>query len=552
MDAKKLSVEHIEDALPSQPPINDTTVLDQDANEATDLEHSLTIREAIRTHTWAIVWSMIMSATIIMEGYDNILISSFYAYPSFQKAYGEPLASNPDDYQLKDRWQVALSTASLVGIIIALFLNGYLIERFGHRRVIMVSLVFMAAFVFITFFAKSLTVLLIGQILCGMPWGVFATMGPTYSSEVAPLALRGHLTAYVNMCWAIGQFIAAGVLKSLVNNSTEWSYRIPFAVQWVWVPPLFILTYLAPDSPWWLVRKGRFEDAERSIKRITHKSLHVRAKQSVAMMVRTTEMEREVELARKEDRDTSGWRAYLQLFKGSNRRRTEVACIGFAGQVLSGSTFAYSPSYFFSQAGLNSDAVYKLNLGTTGIAFTGTVCSWFLLARFGRRTIYVTGLGILTGLLLLIGILAFPAANSGTVKWVQAGVTIIWVGTYSLTIGPMAFTIVSEISSTRLRAQSIALARNSYNLVSLISNVVEPYLINPGSANLKGKTAFVWFGTALPTFIWSYFRLPETRGRTYEELDIMFEREVPTRQFAKYVIVHDEVATPDSESGKSV
>lgn len=539
LDSTKLDVAHIEAASPVMLATNEVE-LHHDANEATDLEHNLTIRTALHTHTWAIIWSMVMSATIIMEGYDNILIGSFYAYPAFQRAYGEPLASDPLDYQLKDRWQVALSTALLVGIILALFVNGYLIERFGHRRVIMVALFFMAAFVFITFFAKSLTELLIGQILCGLPWGVFATMGPTYSSEVAPLALRGHLTAYVNMCWAIGQFIAAGVLKGLVDNTTEWSYRIPFAVQWVWVPFLMVLTYLAPDSPWWLVRKGRFDDAERAVRRFTHKSLHHRARQLVAMMIRTTELEREQEALKKEDATLSGWRAYVQLFKGSNRRRTEAACIGFAGQVLSGSTFAYSPSYFFSQAGLNADDVYKLNLGTTGIAFTGTLCSWFLLTRLGRRTIYVTGLGTLTVLLLLIGILAFPAANSGTVKWVQAGITMIWVATYSLTIGPMAFTIVLEISSTRLRAQSIAMARNSYNLVSLVSNVVEPYLINPGSANLKGKTAFVWFGTALPTFIWSYFRLPETRGRTYEELDLMFERNVPTRQFASYVIERDD------------
>ncbi|EEQ36049.1 putative maltose permease [Clavispora lusitaniae] len=530
-DKKKEHVEHVEYAPNA---ISDVPAdLDYDANEATNLEHSLTFRKALKTHTWSIIWSMVMSATIIMEGYDNILIGSFYAYPSFQKKYGEEINGG---YQLLGRWQVALSTASTVGIILALVANGFLVERYGHRHVIMVSLVLMAAFIFITFFAHSLTELLIGQILCGIPWGIFATMGPTYSSEVAPLALRGHLTAYVNMCWAIGQFIAAGVLQGLVSNKTQWSYRIPFAIQWVWVPPLFILTYLAPDSPWWLVRKGRIEEAEKSYKRLTHKSIHDRAKQSVAMMIRTTELERKQAELQSQDPNMRGWRSYFQLFKGSNRRRTEAACIAFAGQVLSGSTFAYSPSYFFSQAGLASGEVYKLNLGTTSIAFTGTLVSWFMLPKFGRRTIYVTGYGILVCLLLLIGILAFPAENSGGVKWAQAGITMLWVATYSLTIGPMAFTIVSEISSTRLRSQSISLARNAYNLTSLVSNVVEPYLINPGNANLKGKTAFIWYGTALPTFIWSYYRLPETKDRTYEELDIMFERNVPARKFAKYDI----------------
>lgn len=402
----------------------------------------------------------------------------------------------------------------------------------------------MSAFIFVTFFATSVEILLAGQVLCGLPWGIFATMGPTYSSEVCPLALRGHLTAYVNMCWAIGQFIAAGVLKGLVNNTTEWSYRIPFAIQWAWPIPLFILTWAAPDSPWWLIRKGRYEDAVKAVKRLSSKSAESNARQAVALMIHTNKLEQKEEKNAKEE--ASGLKAYLRCFQGTNLRRTEIACIAFAGQVLSGSTFAYSPSYFFSQAGLNSDDTYKLNLGVTGIAFTGTFCSWFLLARYGRRTIYVTGYTMLVLMLFLIGVLAVPAENNGNVRWAQAALTLVWVATYALTIGPLAFTIVSEMSATRLRSQSICLARNAYNIASIVSTVIEPYLINPGSANLQGKTAFVWFGTALPTLIWSYFRLPETKDRTYEELDILFEKRIAARKFSSYKL-DDELLDNDLE-----
>lgn len=516
--------------------------LDAHANDATEAEHNLTIREALRTHTWAVIWSTVMSATIIMEGYQLILITSFFAYPSFQKRFGELINESSGTYELTGQWQAALATASVAGIMISLCFTGWLVERWGHRHVILVSLVVMSGFIFITFFAQNLTHLVLGQVLCGLPWGVFSTMGPTYSSEIAPLALRGQLSAYVNMCWTIGQFIAAGVLAALVHNPTEWSFRIPFAVQWAWVPPLFIFTYLAPDSPWWLVRKGRYDDAKNSVRRITNKCIHDQVDARVAMMIRTTELEREQEQLKAQDKDASGWRAYIRLFKGPNRRRTEIACITFAGQVLSGSTFAYSPSYFFSQAGLDAANVYKLNLGTTAIAFTGTFCSWFLIHRFGRRTIYVGGYLVMVILLLVVGILDFPADHSAAVKWVQAGVIIGWVGAYALTIGPLAFTIVSEVSSTSLRAQSIALARNTYNLGSLLSNIINPYLINPGNLNLRGKTAFFWFGTAFPTLVWAYFRLPETRDRTYEELDIMFEREVPTRKFSQYEISPEDLA----------
>lgn len=454
-------------------------------------------------------------------------MSSFFGYPSFQQKYGELTAEGT--YELAGRWQSALGAASSCGLIIGNFMNGYLTEKFGHRMVILVSLVVMSAFIFITFFAKNVETLVIGQVFCGIPWGVFSTMGPSYSSEVLPLHLRGYLTAYVNCCWAMGQFVAAGVLRGLVSNTSEWGYRIPFAIQWAWPVPLFLLTLFAPDSPWWLVRKGRHEDAIKSVKRLTDGSTHFKAHQQVALMIHTNEMERE-----KEKAENKGVRSYLECFRGPNLRRTEISSIVFAGQTLLGTAIAYSPSYFFRQAGLNPSDTYKLNLGVTAIAFTGTVCSWFLINRLGRRTIYVGGYAVLTLILLLIGILAAPAELNSNVKWGQSALCLIWVATYALTIGPLAFTITSEMSATRLRIQTISIARNTYNLVQLISHIVEPYLINPTEANLKGKTALVWFGTAFPTLVWSYFRLPETKGRTYDELDVLFEKRVSARKFGGY------------------
>ncbi|KAK6455956.1 maltose permease [Scheffersomyces xylosifermentans] len=494
----------------------------------------MTLREALRDHKPAIFWAVVIAATIIMEGYDAILTSSFYAYPQFRKAYGERVVASDGtiSYEITSKWQVALGSATATGTIIGVFFNGYLAERFGHRLVINVSLIFMTGFLFIVFFSTSIEVLLVGQILCGLPWGVFATMGISYASEILPLQLRGYFTSIINLYWATGQFIAAGVLQGLVGNTTKWSYKIPYALQWMWVVPLFVFTTLAPDSPWYLIRKGKYEAAEKSIKRLGSKRIQDKAKTTLAMMIHTNELEKEQQ--RLNDQTTSGWKGYIQCFKGVNLRRTEIVCIAFAGQVLSGSTFAYSPSYFFSQAGLDPNDTYKLNLGTTAIAWTGTVCSWFLLSRFGRRTIYVTGYFFLVLFLFMIGVLAKPAENHGSVKWAQCGFTMLWVSTYALTIGPLAFTITAETSATRVRSQSVCLARNAYNLVNLISTIVEPYLITPGSANLKGKTAFVWFATALPTLIWSYYRLPETKDRTYEELDLLFEKKVPARQFASY------------------
>ena len=87
------------------------------------------------------------------------------------------------------------------------------------------------------------------------------------------------------------------------------------------------------------------------------------------------------------------------------------------------------------------------------------------------------------------------------------------------------------MSSTRLRQKTIVLARNFYNFWGIINNIWTPYMLNPTAWNWGAKTGFWWAGWALLCLIWSYFRLPEPKGRTYGELDSMFEARIPARGF---------------------
>jgi len=241
-------------------------------------------------------------------------------------------------------------------------------------------------------------------------------------------------------------------------------------------------------------------------------------------MHRTNEMELQVE------KGTSYW----HCFKGSNARRTEIACMVFAGQVLSGSEFAYSGTFFFEQAGLSPDVTYNLNLGGTAIAFCGTIAAWFLMKAFRRRTMYLSGLAATSGALLLIATLEY--SNTQSAVYAQSAFTIVWLLFFSLSIGPMGWCIPAEVSSTRLRSKTIVLARNAYYISNAIARVVQPMLINPGELNLKGRTGFFWFAFCMATLIWGWFRLTETKNRTFEELDIMFENKLPTRKFKSYIV----------------
>src|SRR5271154_5646650 len=280
-----------EDHLQQAKTMNEVT---RNAKTATDKEHKMTLLQGLKLYPKAVGWSLLISTCIAMEGYDVCLLSNFYGFPQFNKKYGQQL---PDGtYQVPAPWQAGLSNGANVGEIIGLFINGWVSERFGYRYTVMVCLVLIIAFTAIFFTAQSVVAIQVAEILCGIPWGVFQTLTITYAAEVCPVALRGYLTTYVNFCWGLGQVIGIGVIKSMLGRTDQWAYRIPYSLQWMWPVPLLIGISLAPESPWWLVRKGRAEGAKKSLLRLTslNRETDFDADETIAMMVHTTALEEKV------------------------------------------------------------------------------------------------------------------------------------------------------------------------------------------------------------------------------------------------------------------
>ncbi|KAK9802415.1 putative Major facilitator superfamily (MFS) profile domain-containing protein [Seiridium cardinale] len=512
-------------------------VLNSEARQATENEHSLGLIQALKTYKRAAFWSILISTSVIMEGYDVTLLGSFFGYPAFRRKYGTYI-DDDSGFQISASWQTGLNDISAVGNIIGALLNGWLTAKFGHRKVMMAMLFFLAGFIFMTFFAPSIEVQLVGQFFCSIPWGAFATTGPAYAAEVAPLALRGYLTAYINLCWCIGQFISAGVLKGLVNNPTDWSYRIPFAVQWIWPVPLFIAAFMAPESPWFLVRTGQLEKARRSLERLSQAGHNVDHDATIALMVHTDKVEKE------ERAGVSYWDA----FRGTNRRRTEIACMAFLSQITDGGALCYSGTFFFQQTGISDDTSYAIGLAGTAIAFLGVIVSWFYISKWGRRTIWLSGFCALVVVLFTIGILACVPEQTQALAWAQSSLCLVWLGAYSMSVGPIVYTIVAEIGSTRLRTQTVVLGRATYYVGNIIGGVLQPYFMSPTAWNAKGKTAFFWGSLSFLTTVWGFFRLPETKDRTFAEMDFMFQKGISARKFSSYKIDQDEEFLTHQES----
>ncbi|KAI1336499.1 sugar transporter [Xylariaceae sp. FL0016] len=516
----------------------------RDARLATEKEQKMTLLQGIRLYPKAIGWSILISSCIIMEGYDIALVNNFYAFPQFNKKYGQPFtnADGSIDYQVPAAWQAGLSNGAVVGEIIGLLINGWVSERFGYRYTIITCLSLIIAFTAIFFTAQTVEQLLVAEILCGIPWGVFQTLTITYASEVCPVALRGYLTTYINCCWGIGQMIGIGVLMGNLWRTDQWAYRIPYALQWMWPVPLIIGILFAPESPWWLVRKEKLESAKHSLLRLTSldRETGFDADETIAMMVHTTALE---------DKITKG-ASYLDCFKGVDRRRTEIVCACWAIQNLSGNTFSNYSTYFLQQAGLDDSKAYAFACGQYAINCVGVFGAWGLIALgVGRRyvfdiklavsllvltldrTLYLYGLAGLFTMLLILGFLGL-APDRTQASLATGAIMLVWALFYQTTVGTVCYSLVAEISTRRLQIKTVVLGRMLYNIIGIICGVLTPYMVNPSAWDWGNYAGFFWAGSCFLCLVYTYFRVPEPAGRTFAELDMLFEKKISARDFA--------------------
>lgn len=229
--------------------------------------------------------------------------------------------------------------------------------------------------------ADSLTLLVVGQALEGVPWGFFIANAPAYASEIVPLSLRGACTATLQMSWSIGSIVVAAATYSYNKRQDEWAWRVPLALQWIFpvsyppfcrvliikkhgysIPvslltvlspqtPLMILLFLAPESPWWLIRRGRKDEALRSIERLGDGNSES-AQQSLAMMERTVEIEAQM----------GGSPTLLDLLKGTDLRRTIITCLMYASQNFAGNLIANQATFFFEREWPNVSHIFHMQL----------------------------------------------------------------------------------------------------------------------------------------------------------------------------------------------
>lgn len=241
------------------------------------------------------------------------------------------------------------------------------------------------------------------------------------------------------------------------------------------------------------------------------------------MMRHTNELEKEL---------TEG-ATYLDCFKGVNLRRTEIVCMLFVSQNFAGNTFSNYSTYFFEQAGLTGEIPYDFAMGQYGLNTVGAFVVWTFMAwGVGRRTLFLVGL---TGLFLTLLTLGFvglvPDSHRNAASLATGSLMLVWAAFYQFSVGTVAFSLVAEMSTRRLQVKTVALSRVAYNIAAIVVNVLTPYMINPTAWDWGNFAGFFWAGTCFIVLVYHYFRLPEPSGRSFAEMDLLFERRIPARKF---------------------
>jgi SP family general alpha glucoside:H+ symporter-like MFS transporter len=503
---------------------NSQTELIEAAVAASDAENSLSAKELFSRYKPAIFYSALLSVALVMEGMDVGLINNFFAQPDYLRKFGWPDATGKP--HISANWQSAINNGNHIGSIIGLLLNGWLQSKYGSRRVYMGAMVVMACTIFILFFAVNVQMLFAGNIICGIPWGIFQTLTTAYAAEICPPSIRGYLTAWVSMCWGAGSFLAAGVLRGSLQLKGDPAWKLPYALQWIWVVPLFLVAFFAPESPWYLIRMGRVEDAEKSLRRLARKDFYTEESmtQTLALMVHTNEME-------KIDAASA---SYMDCFRGTNLRRTSIVCMAWIIQIFNGQSLTSFAAVFLRNAGMATTQSFNYNMGIQSVNILCTGIAIVLMGRLGRRTFLFWGSSLVGFFMLIMGILGFIKKSDGTL--IACAVILILVQiTFKTSIGPAVYVIVGEVPSSRVRAQTIVLGRAVYVMGAIVVGQLNPRMLNstPGAWNWGPRAGLFYFGFCCLWATWIFFCLPETRNRSFADIDYLFQKKTPARKFTK-------------------
>lgn len=406
-------------------------------------------------------------------------------------------------------------SSALVGCIIGVAFAGELSDRFGRKKLLMLSAILFLCSAIGTAGSADYTLLILARMMGGMGVGVASIVAPLYISEIAPAAIRGRLVTFYQLA------ITAGILVAYLTNAGLLSLSLSYqhqslgellnyiVVQEVWrsmlglgvIPSLLFLIGLCfvPESPRWLIYQGREQEG---INILTKISGSVSAAADVLLLKKTPKQE-------------SG--SYKELFAREMRRPLLIGLLLPLFSQFSGiNAIIYYGPRILNDAGINitNALLGQIIFGLANFLFT-LIAVWKV-DQMGRRPLYIIGSIGATISLFFTGWCFYSGATNNMALVISI---ILFLACFAFSIGPLKFVIASEIFPTRIRGRAMGFSIMVMWIADTIVGQLTPLLL--GSA---GAAITFWFfaSCCLVSFIVVYKMVPETKGKSLEEVQDIF------------------------------
>ncbi|CEH14452.1 mfs monosaccharide transporter [Ceraceosorus bombacis] len=481
-----------------------------------------TKKQAIR----AVLASSFMAMGGILFGYDTGTISGIIAMEKFKQDFGTyydvnvPTNTTPIP---QPGWSLSTGDTSLVvsilsaGTFVGALCGAPIADTLGRRWGLQVAMVVFCVGVILQLIAQALPLFIVGRVVAGLGVGIVSTIVPMFQAETAPRWARGAVTSGYQWAITIGLLFAALANNGTKDRTDTGSYRIPIGVQLGFALILSFGTMLLPESPRWFVKKGKIEQAAKSLATLNATDVDDACVQAELADIRTN---LEVEL-------THGNGSYLDCFRNNDRKNLTRTLVGTwlqAWQQLTGINFIfYYGTQFFNSTGAGDPFVFTIVSNVVNVVCT--VPGIWAMDRVGRRNILVWGavwMAIMEGIVAIIGTVfgnSNPAAQRGLVALV-----CLYVGGFASTWGPAAWVVCGEIFPLAIRAKALSLCTASNWLWNFGIGYATPYLVDsgPGKAGLGPKVFWIWTATCAMSAVFAYFCIVETKGLSLEEVDSLY------------------------------
>ena len=423
----------------------------------------------------------------LMFGFDVAIISG--AVPFIQPYFGWN--------ELQLGWGVS---SLLLGAIAGAFGSGVLSDMYGRKKVLIVVALFFAVSCTFTALATSSIVFISARVFGGLAVGAASVLSPMYVAEVAPPTNRGMLVSVYQLAIVLGILCSYTINYGLHNIDNNWRWMFATGI----IPSVlfFVGLFFIPESPRWLYKAGKKDDSLKVLTGIGGESL---AKVEI------------LEIAESLKGDSSSV-SMGELFKPSVRK---VMLVGFLLAIfvqISGinTIVDYAPKILLAAGVEINNALLQTSLVGL-INFIFTFVAIFFIDKIGRRSLYLIGsMGMVITLIMLA--ISFYLKMEGVFTLICI---LLFIAFFASCIGPVFWTLVSEIFPNRIRGKAVAFASFTQWIFNFLVVLLFPHFL----ASLGGAKTFLFL--ALMSFLqllFTYLYVPETKGKSLEEIEQFWER----------------------------